>query len=56
MTDHPIVLAVCAVLLSAAIVTLANSHHIHAWERTNGYPFGKMCHSAFTGYIDTCKH
>lgn len=25
-------------------VTLAASlPHIHAWERANGYPFGKLC-------------
>jgi hypothetical protein len=29
--------------------------HIHAWEKANAYPYGKMCNSIFTAYVDTCR-
>jgi hypothetical protein len=43
-------LILCLAVLVAALPT------IHAWERDNDYPFGKMCHSVFTGFVDTCSH
>jgi hypothetical protein len=27
---------------------------IKTWEKANNYPFGFMCKSVFTGYVDTC--
>ena len=28
---------------------------VNAWERNAGYPYGQMCNSVFTLYVDTCK-
>ncbi len=39
--------AVVAVLLGAQPA-------INAWERSRGYPYGRMCDSIFTGFEDTC--
>lgn len=30
------------------------SPQVNQWERANGYPYGQMCNSIFTGYINTC--
>lgn len=48
-------LVALALILSTAIVALVNVPRIQAWEKANGYPFGRMCHSIFTGYADTCR-
>lgn len=42
-------------LVATAVVALTHMHDIHAWEKANSYPFGKMCNSVFTLYVDTCK-
>jgi hypothetical protein len=36
-------------------LSLATRPVIHVWERDAGYPYGKMCNSIFTGYVDTCR-
>jgi hypothetical protein len=28
---------------------------LNQWEKHNVYPFGRMCNSIFTGYVDTCR-
>lgn len=44
------------VILALACGLLANIHHIHAWEKANGYPFGRMCDPNFFNiYTDTCR-
>lgn len=45
----------CLFVLLIACVALANSHRIHAWEKQAGYPYGRMCNSIFTAYVDTCR-
>ncbi len=27
---------------------------INQWERDHNYPYGQMCNSIFTGWVDTC--
>jgi hypothetical protein len=43
-------------LLTWTIGLFFASVHVNAWEKANDYPYGKMCNSIFTGYVDTCKH
>lgn len=46
------------VLLSLLVLTtwgFAMIPSINKWEREAGYPYGKMCNSVFTGYVNTCK-
>lgn len=46
---------VCAVLVFGIVAIMAAMlPHIHAWEKANDYPYGKICNSAFTFYVDTC--
>lgn len=46
---------VCAAILFGIIaIGFAIIPTIHEWERANDYPYGKMCNSAFTFYVDTC--
>lgn len=48
-------LTVAAHILAGAIMSLTHGvPAIDAWEKANGYPYGKMCNSIFTGYVDTC--
>jgi hypothetical protein len=47
------ILALNLVLL--AMIGIASLPTIHTWERNAGYPWGKMCNSAFTFYVDTCR-
>lgn len=54
--DHPKLVLACLFILALACGGLANVHHVNAWEKANGYPYGKMCNSIFTAYVDTCKH
>jgi hypothetical protein len=48
--------AAALILSWLVIVTslFALSPAISAWERRNGYPYGRMCDSIFTGFEDTC--
>jgi hypothetical protein len=41
-------------LLVALTVTVLSGMALSQWERENGYPFGQMCNSIFTGYANTC--
>ena len=44
-----------AVLAAIGLIALlAASAQIGQWEKANGYPFGQMCNSVFTGWVDTC--
>lgn len=50
--------AFVALTLLVAICVISLTHVVpaaHAWEKANGYPFGKMCHSVFTMYANTCR-
>lgn len=49
------VIYVCLMAICLAICGLISVPSIHAWERQAGYPYGKMCNSVFTGYVDTCR-
>lgn len=51
--NAPATIAVACVL-SALVLLLASTPRIQAWERANGYPYGRMCQSIFTAYVDTC--
>lgn len=44
---------VLAVILTAGCLA---GPPIARWERANGFPFGQMCNSVFTGFVDTCPH
>ena len=46
-----LVLSILTLVVSTAIVAAVN---MPTWERAHGYPFGQMCNSVFTGYVDTC--
>lgn len=50
-----LLVSVMIALTIGALVGLMNVSRIHAWEQANGYPFGKMCNSVFTLYVDTCN-
>jgi hypothetical protein len=41
-------------LLTIGCSLIVMAPHINAWEKANGYPFGQMCNSVFTLYVDTC--
>jgi len=42
--------------LFCALTTMAVSGTlISQWERSHDYPFGQMCNSVFTGYVNTCR-
>lgn len=43
-------------MLVLVIVIMLNMHRVHEWEKDVGYPYGKMCNSIFTGFVDTCRH
>lgn len=42
MTAATVALFIC-LTITGAIALLVNVHHIHAWERANNYPYGKLC-------------
>lgn len=42
------------VTLGLIVALFATLPAIHRWEREAGYPYGKMCNSVFTLYVDTC--
>lgn len=42
-------------VIGTLITALVNVPRIHAWERANGYPYGHMCDSIFTGFVNTCR-
>ena len=48
-------LIVTASLLCAVMALFVLSANVKAWEKANDYPYGKMCNSIFTGYVDTCR-
>lgn len=50
----PIIAVVCTFICVCAVLMLTWLPLVNAWERAAGYPFGKMCHSIFTAYVDTC--
>lgn len=43
-----------SILFATALTLGALLPWVHQWEREQGFPYGKMCHSIFTGYVDTC--
>jgi hypothetical protein len=48
-------IALC-LLPTAAILTLIYIvPTVNRWEREANYPYGKMCRSVFTAFVDTCK-
>ena len=53
--DHPKIVLACVIVVLAALSGLAMVPAIDRWERQAGYPYGKMCNSIFTGYVDTCR-
>jgi hypothetical protein len=54
-TDRVTALVVGLVVIGLAVLA-ASLPTIHAWEKAHGYPYGKMCNSVFTGYVDTCNN
>jgi hypothetical protein len=54
-TDRVMGLVAGLVVVGLAVLA-ASLPSIHAWEKARGYPYGKMCNSVFTGYVDTCNH
>ena len=42
-------------ILGAFAVMIIAGDKIGQWEQANGYPFGQMCNSVFTGWVDTCR-
>lgn len=45
---------VVTLLLAMAVILLVAKPIIDKWERQNNYPYGLMCHSIFTGNVNTC--
>jgi hypothetical protein len=47
------------VLLSLITISLSGLilgvPRINAWEAANNYPYGHMCDSVFTGFVNTCN-
>jgi hypothetical protein len=43
-------------LFALTFVLACSIPRIDAWEKAHGYPFGQMCNSIATGYVDTCPH
>jgi len=41
-------------VLGAIVVMWIAGARIGQWERAHGYPFGQMCNSVFTGWVNTC--
>jgi len=48
-------LIVVTSLLVCTVALFVASVNVNAWEKANAYPYGKMCNSIFTGYVDTCR-
>lgn len=48
------VIIVGTFLLGIGVILLVSLPIINKWEKANNYPYGLMCHSIFTGYVDTC--
>lgn len=54
MAQRALIGLVCATLVSSILLLLAVPA-IHAWERRNGYPYGRMCDpNLFNLYTSTC--
>lgn len=47
-----LILTAFTVAVLAALIVLTPT--ATQWEKANGYPFGRMCYSLFTGWQDTC--
>lgn len=43
-----------AVVVASAFLLLSGPQRISQWEKSHDYPFGRMCHSIFTLYENTC--
>lgn len=41
--------------LCCTVALFVVSANVHAWEKANAYPYGHMCNSIFTGYVNTCR-
>lgn len=42
---------------SIGVALIVAAPHISAWEKQNGYPYGRMCDpNIFNLYTSTCKH
>lgn len=48
-------IVVAALLLATSVAMIPLGFAVSDWERANGYPYGKMCNSVFTLYVDTCR-
>jgi hypothetical protein len=46
--------AIALLALGAAVLAALSGPAVSAWEKANGFPFGRMCNSVFTGFVDTC--
>ena len=44
------------IILAIALAGLMSVPQIHAWEKANNFPYGKICNSIFTAYENTCRN